>query len=114
MAVGSSESPVTPATEGILRAWSWTGKVIYRVGELGEDQNLFLGMALQQQIDQRGELRVAARVPGAGEFQHLHEGLGVGTQILRQCVLEQTGAKPFESPAELCWRAARRFPPLAI
>ena len=50
--VGSSESPVTPATCVRPRAPKLRVEVAHRVGELSEDDDLFVAVLLGQQIPQ--------------------------------------------------------------
>lgn len=67
------------------------------VGELGEDQQLLLGVLLADQVGQRRQLGVGLGPPVAAGIQHSEQRLGVNQQILGQRLQEECRWQPFEA-----------------
>ena len=70
------------------------GYIAGRVGKLGEDHDLVVGMFLAQQAFQLIQLRILIRFPLAAEFDHLDQLLAIFRQLLLQSPFEITGVNP--------------------
>ena len=67
------------------------------VGKLAEDEDLFRGVFLCNQIDQRFELCVLVVVPLARLFQDTQKGRCVALQVFGQRLHEEAWSEPFEA-----------------
>ena len=76
------------------------GEVARRIGELGEDEQLFPGMDLADEPVQLRQLGVSAWVPVATGGQDANQGAGVGEQVLGKLRDEKLAGQPFEAALE--------------
>ena len=76
-------------------------QVARRIGELGEDDDLVIGMVFHEGGGQRLELLISRRFPLSGVLQNLQQALGVAFKVVAQFRDEQVGAQPLEAAVGL-------------
>ena len=90
---------MTPAARGTPRALEFGRDVMHGVGELGEDEDLLVGVGPAHQFEKGLELGVRVGVPGSALGEDAQQRLHVFPQVLLQGRHEERGAEPLEAPA---------------
>ena len=76
-------------------------EVLHGVGELAEDEDLVVRVALRDEPVQRVEFCVAVRFPFAAAAEYVEQAGSVAFEILAERIDEEIRAQPFEAGLEL-------------